>query len=392
MSDASQNKFPAEIRKFVAPEIVFGLNALELSGQYAANLGARKVLLVSDPGVEASGWTGKVVDSIANEGLPLVVYSGVSPNPRDTEVMEGAELYHREGCDVIVAIGGGSPMDCAKGIGIVAVAGGHILDYEGVDQVELPIPPLICLPTTAGSSADVSQFCIISDQNRKVKIAIVSKTMVPDVALIDPLTITSMDAHLTACTGLDALTHAIEAYVSTANSPLTDLYALEAIRLLSNHLLGSIVDQDNLELRTQVMLASMDAGLAFSNAILGAVHAMAHSLGGFLDLPHGECNAILLEHVIAYNFQSVPERYRDVAMAMGLPAKDLSHGQLLDCLLEGIRQMRIKAGITRKLSDLGVSKADLSELSAKACGDACLLTNPRQAAAVEIEEIYGEAL
>lgn len=384
--------FPEEIRKFVAPEIVFGLNALDLAGQYATNLGARKVMVVSDPGVEAAGWAGRVVDSIMAEGLPLVLFTEVTPNPRAEEVMTGAELYRLAGCDAIVAVGGGSPMDCAKGIGIMAVAGGHILDYEGVDQVEVPIPPLICLPTTAGSAADVSQFCIISDTDRKVKIAIVSKAMVPDVSLIDPRTTTTMDSDLTACTGLDALTHAIEAYVSTANSPLTDLHALEAIRLVAGNLLPTLADPQNLSRRTQLMLASMHAGLAFSNAILGAVHAMAHSLGGFLDLPHGECNAILLEHVIYYNFPAVPERYRGVALALGLEAGGLPHDELLSCLLAHVRRLRQAAGITRTLSTLGVTDGDLAELSAKACADACLLTNPRQASPADIEGIYARAL
>jgi alcohol dehydrogenase class IV len=201
-----------------------------------------------------------------------------------------------------------------------------------------------------------------------------------------------MDAYLTACTGLDALTHAIEAFVSTANSPLTDLHALEAIRLLAGNLPGVINDPDNLAQRTEVMLASTYAGLAFSNAILGAVHAMAHSLGGFLDLPHGECNAILLEHVIGYNFSAARERYRAVAMAMGLPARELGHEELRQCLLEGVRNIRLGAGITHTLTELGVCKADLAELSAKACADACLLTNPRQAGPGEIEAIYEKAL
>lgn len=387
-----QNAFPEEIRKFVAPEIVIGINAVDLAGQYAINLGARRVLLVSDPGVESAGWTTRVEDSIMRAGLPLVVFTGVTPNPREAEVMLGAELFLKEHCDVIVAVGGGSPMDCAKGIGIVAAVGGHILDYEGVDQVAAPIPPLICLPTTAGSAADVSQFCIISAQTRQVKIAIVSKTMVPDVSLIDPQTTTTMDAHLTACTGLDALTHAIEAYVSTANSPLTDLHALEAIRLLACNLLEAIQDPANLDKRTQVMLASMHAGLAFSNAILGAVHAMAHSLGGFLDLPHGECNAILLEHVIGYNFPSVPERYRAVARELGVATSGLAQDELLTALVEAVRRLRLAAGITRTLSSLGVVKADLAELAEKACADACLLTNPRQAGPMDIEAIYEKAL
>lgn len=188
------------IRKFVAPEIVFGDGALELLGRYAANLGASRVFMVTDPGVGRTGLVDGAVAVLRSSGVEAVVYDRVSPNPRDHEVMEGAAAYRRHDCDVIVAMGGGSPMDCAKGISVVSANHGDILDFEGIDRVDVPGPPLICVPTTAGSSADVSQF------------AIISKSMVPDVALIDPATTLSMDRHLTLCTGIDALVHAIEAY------------------------------------------------------------------------------------------------------------------------------------------------------------------------------------
>ncbi len=193
-------------------------------------------------------------------------------------------------------------MDCAKGIGIVSTNRKNILDIEGIDNVPIPGPPLICIPTTSGTSADVSQFAIINDTVEKRKIAIISKTVVPDVALIDPLTTLTMPAYLTACTGIDALVHAVEAYVSTANSPLLDLHALEAVRLVCTNLPQVLAAPTDLELRGKMTLASLQAGLAFSNASLGAVHAMAHSLGGLLDLPHGECNALLLDHVVNFNY------------------------------------------------------------------------------------------
>jgi alcohol dehydrogenase class IV len=381
-----------EMRKFVAPEIVFGLGAIELAGQYVKNLGGRKVLVVSDAGVVEAGWTEKAIKSLDQENLVYECFFDVTPNPRAAQVMHGAEVYLDHHCDAILAVGGGSPMDCAKGIGIVAGGGGHILDYEGVDRVEFPIPPLICVPTTSGSSADVSQFAIITDTNRRVKIAIVSKAVVPDVALLDPWTTTTKDAYLTACTGLDALTHAIEAYVSTAHSPLTDLHALEAIRLLRANLTSTIAKPQNIVLRSRVMLASLYAGLAFSNAILGAVHAMAHSLGGFLDLPHGECNAILLEHVINYNFIEAPKRYRDIARAMAIEVQGLDDVSALGKLLDGIRELRKASGVTRTLSDLGVRKEDIEQLASKACSDACLVTNPRTAGQAELEAIYEKAL
>jgi len=380
------------LRKFVAPEYIFGLGARFLAGRYARNLGARKVMVVSDPGVVVSGWTQQVIDSLAQESLETILFTHVSPNPVAEEVMEGAELYKSSGCNALVAVGGGSPIDCAKGIGIVSVNKGNILAFEGIDKVHAAIPLLICIPTTGGTSADVSQFAIIRDIARKTKIAIVSKAVVPDLSLIDPETLSSMDPYLTACTGMDALTHAIEAFVSSAHSPMTDLHALEAIRLLSTNLLPAIEKPHDLELRSQVMLGSLQAGLAFSNAILGATHAMAHSLGGYLDLAHGECNAILLDHVMAFNLRTVPERFERIAQAMGMNLQGLSFAQKRMALMKKIRQMKDQTGINRNLANLGVSRSDLSSLSETALRDPCMITNPRQPSKRDIEVIYEEAL
>ncbi|HWI39867.1 MAG TPA: iron-containing alcohol dehydrogenase, partial [Verrucomicrobiae bacterium] len=197
-----------ELRKFVAPEFVFGIGARNLVSRYARNIGARKVLVVSDAGVCAAGWTERAVEALEKEGVRAAVFSDVTSNPRAEEVMAGAQFYAEQGCNCIIAIGGGSPMDCAKGIGIVAAAPGtHILDYEGVDEVSVPTPPIICIPSTAGTAADVSQFAIITDVARKVKISIISKAIVPDASLIDPEVTATMNDRLTASTAMDALCH-----------------------------------------------------------------------------------------------------------------------------------------------------------------------------------------
>ena len=380
-----------EPRKFVAPEFILGEGALDLVGRYAANLAAKKVFLVTDPGVIRAGLATKVENSLAQAGLPFVVFSDTAPNPKDVEVMAGAELYLREQCDVIVAVGGGSPMDCAKGIGIVVSNGANILLFEGVDRVETPCPPLICIPTTAGSSADISQFAIITDTARKVKIAIISKVLMPDLALVDPLATLSMPAALTAATGLDALVHAIEAYVSNANSPVTDLHALEAIRLVARNLKGAIEHPLDLGFRKPMMLASLLAGLAFSNASLGLVHAMAHSLGGLSNVPHGDCNALLLEYVVAHNFDSVPRRYVAIGEAFGLEIAGLPRGEQKGRLVEALRRFRIEAGVTGGLGELGIRKADLPKLAENASKDPCIVTNPVQPTVQEIEMIYERA-
>ena len=206
-----------EMRKFVAPEFIFGVGARKRVAYYARNMMARRVFLVSDPGVIAAGWMQDVRDELTEAGIDSVLFKDVSPNPRDYEVMAGAALFARERCDVIVAVGGGSAIDCAKAIGIVHANGCDVREMEGADQVEMPGPPLICIPTTAGTAADISQFCIIVNSPDRYKMAIVSKTVVPDVALVDPECTLTMDPYLTACTGVDALTHAIEAFVSTAS-------------------------------------------------------------------------------------------------------------------------------------------------------------------------------
>jgi len=377
-----------ELRKFVAPEFIFGIDARHLVGRYARNLGARKVLVVTDPGVMEVGWAKEVIESLEAEGLACGIFSQITSNPRAHEVMAGVKMYRDEGCNAIVAVGGGSPMDCAKGIGISSANRQHVLEFEGVDEVAMPGPPLICVPTTAGTSADVSQFAIITNTERQVKIAIVSKTVVPDVALIDPVTTTTMDAHLTACTGMDALVHAVEAYVSNAASPITDLHALEAIHLIADNLLPVIARPDDLTCRGGMMLAGLHAGLAFSNASLGAVHAMAHSLGGLLDFPHGQANALLLEHVMAFNFEAVPERYVRIGEAMGLNLDGMNGEEIRATILNKVSWLRDEAGINQTGEDMELRREDIVQLAENALHDACIVTNPRRPTQRDIEVIY----
>lgn len=385
------DNYRQELRKFVAPEFIFGVGALHQAGRYARNVGMSRVLLVTDPGVRVAGWTQKVADALTGDGISYVLFDGISPNPKDFEVKAGAALYKAERCDGIVAVGGGSPMDCAKGIGVVATNGGSILDFEGVDAVGVPPPPLLCIPTTAGTAADVSQFAIISDVANKNKIAIISKAIVPDVALIDPATTTTMDPLLTACTGMDALVHGIEAFVSNANSPITDIHALEAIRLVSQNLTKVMSSPNDLSYRTNMMLGCLEAGLAFSNASLGAVHAMAHSLGGLLDLPHGQCNALLLDSVMAFNYPAAPERYGEIAKALGLDVRGMNSQAICNVVGDEVRRLRSVLGIGDGLKGIGVQTSDVPVLSEKASADPCLVTNPRQANRRDIEVIYGEA-
>jgi len=381
-----------ELRKFVAPEFVIGSDARLLAGRYAKNFSARHVLVVTGPHIVQAGWVKDVTGTLEEEGIGFTIFSGITPNPRDYEVMEGARVCNEAGCDAIIAVGGGSPMDCAKGIGIVSTNEKNILEFEGVDRITIPPPPMICIPTTAGTGADVSQFAIINDTKRKVKIAIISKKIVPDIALIDPFPLTTLSPELTAHTGMDALTHSVEAYVSNASSRVTDVQAFESIQLMNGYLLKAYQDPENIGYRYQTMLGSLSAGLAFSNASLGAVHAMAHSLGGFSDLPHGECNALLLEHVMAFNYPACPERFREIGQAMGLDLSDTCREGEMAEIIAAIRRLRESLGITETLGDLGVTETDIPTLARNALGDPCMATNPRQPAAEDIERIYQNAL
>lgn len=380
----------AELRKFVAPEFIIGKDARLLVGRYAKNFSAQHVFIVTGPHVISAGWVKDVTDSLDAEAIRHTIFTGVTPNPRDFEVMTGAALYEESGCDAIVAIGGGSPIDCAKGIGIVVSNKKHVLEFEGVDNVSIPPPPMICIPTTAGTGADVSQFAIINDTSRRVKIAIISKMIVPDIALVDPVPLTSLSPELTAHTGMDAITHSVEAYVSNASSPVTDIQALESIRLMKDHLLAAYRNPASVEERFQTMVGSLLAGLAFSNASLGAVHAMAHSLGGYSDLPHGECNALLLEHVAEFNYDACPERYAVIGALLHPQGGKAAGGKA--GLVHALQSLRESLGVTDRLSDLGVTKKDLPELAKKAIQDPCLATNPRKMTVADIEKIYEKAL
>ena len=381
-----------ELRKFVAPEFIFGSGARLLVGRYAKNFGARKVFIVTDPNVLDSGLVQPVFNALNDENIDYEIYSDIKSNPTALQVMEGAKVYLNENCNFIVAIGGGSPMDCAKAIGIVSSNKKEICEFEGVDKVPIPSPPLICIPTTAGSAADVSQFAIITDLTRKLKMAIISKTVVPDVALIDPETTLTMDRSLTISTGFDVLSHAMEAFVSNASSPITDLHALEAIRLVTSNLIPTSNDLKNIELRGKMMLSSLNAGLAFSNASLGLVHAMAHSIGGFLDLPHGECNALLLDHVVGFNFNVASEKYKEIARAWGMEIGGMNGEEIKTTLINGIRDLKIEARVDYSLTDLGVTIHDIPELAGKAMNDVCIITNPLRPTQKDVEEIFKNAL
>ncbi|GET31631.1 iron-containing alcohol dehydrogenase [Prolixibacter bellariivorans] len=387
------NNIQLSPRKFVAPEYVYGIDSRLMAGTFCKKLGGRKILLVTDEGMLSTPWIPEIEKELQKQSLEYIIFSAVSPNPRDYEVMNGRDIYEGNKCNLILAVGGGSVIDCAKGIGIVSTNQGHILNYEGVDMIKRPMPPLICIPTTGGTAADVSQFAIINNTSGHYKLAIISKAVVPDVALIDPLTLTSMDTFLTACTGMDALSHAFEAFVSSGSSAFTDLYALEAIRLITGNLHDSITHPNDIQLRGKIMLATLYSGLAFSNASLGCVHSLAHSLGGYLDLPHGACNAVLLPHVVDYNFESAEERYIRIAETLEIPLPlKTNTKEIKKAFIGYLLDFRQSIGLYNTLKDMGVTSDITPVLATKAINDPCNATNPRLPVKKDLETIYQEAI
>ncbi len=377
-----------ELRKFVAPEVLFGEDARALCGAYAERIGMRRVLVVTDPGVIAAGWVSPVIDDLASHGIETMVFSDISPNPRSAQVSAGAAVFSAERCSAIVAVGGGSPMDCAKGIGVVASNGGHVLDYAGVDRVAVPMPPFICVPTTAGTGADVSQFAIITDEQNHAKAGLISKSLVPDLALVDPIMLTTMDPELTAATGTDALVHAVEAYISNGAWEMTDDLALAAMRIIPRALPACCSNSEDRESQRAMALASLNAGLAFSNASLGAVHALAHALGGQLDAAHGECNALLLGPVMRRNLKHVaPERAALMADALGIEGSDLANR-----IPAWFDAFALELGIEAHNRGAGITEAEFERIARTASMDACMATNPWRPDVADLVEMLHDAL
>lgn len=381
-----------ELAKFHAPEVVLGHGSLAEAGFAAARLGARRPLVVTDPGIIEAGWVDELLDHLHEVGLEPSLWSDITPNPRDHEIRAAHEFYADRECDVILGIGGGSVADAAKGVAILAGNGGNILDYAGVDQMARPIPPLLVIPTTSGTGADVSQFCIVTDTDRSVKITILGRALVPDTSITDPRLLVTMPEDLNAATGLDALTHGIEAFVSLAHNPLADTHALSAVGLVCGNLRTTMNTPRESDARRKMAQASLQAGLAFSNAILGATHAMSHQVGGLLDAPHGVVNGVLLPHVIRYNARATPQRFVELAVAAGLAVEGVPGEEAAEILADHIRRLADDIGVPRGLRELGVRDEDVPGLARTTLDDACLMTNPRLASQEEIAGLFRAAL
>ncbi|QSX32875.1 L-threonine dehydrogenase [Shewanella avicenniae] len=379
--------------KFFIPSVnILGQGSVDEAVNDIKSLGFKHALIVTDKPLVEFGIVGKVADKLASVGLSATVYDGVHPNPTVSNVEAGLKLLKENNCDCVISIGGGSPHDCAKGIALVAANGGTIGDYEGVDQSAKPQLPLISINTTAGTASEMTRFCIITDETRHIKMAIVDKHVTPLLSVNDPELMLKKPKGLTAATGMDALTHAVEAYVSTAATPITDACAIKAIELIRDNLRNAVADGSNIQAREQMAYAQFLAGMAFNNASLGYVHAMAHQLGGFYDLPHGVCNALLLPFVQEYNAQIAAPRLKDVAKALGVDVSTLSDAEGAQAAIDTIKQLAKDINIPANLTSIGVKAEDIPVLATNALKDACGFTNPKQATHEEICQIFQNAM
>ncbi|WP_370549134.1 L-threonine dehydrogenase [Edwardsiella tarda] len=378
---------------FFIPSVnMIGSGCLNEAAATMKEYGYRQALIVTDSVLNRLGVVAEVQALLAEGGIQSVVYDGTHPNPTTENVAEGLALLREQQCDCVISLGGGSPHDCAKGIALVATNGGDIRDYEGVDRSQHPQLPLIAINTTAGTASEMTRFCIITDVQRHIKMAIVDKHVTPILSVNDPKLMSGMPKGLTAATGMDALTHAVEAYVSTAATPITDACALKAVTMISTHLRTAVNEGSDMAAREAMAYAQFLAGMAFNNASLGYVHAMAHQLGGFYDLPHGVCNAILLPHVQTFNAQACAGRLKDIAAAMGVDVQGMSDEQGADACIATIRRLAHDVAIPAGLRELKVREEDLDTLANNALKDACGLTNPIQASHAEIVAIFRAAL
>ncbi len=345
-------------------------------GSCAKRLGGKKVFLVSDEGLLRAGWVELVMKNLHDAGLDFVLFDQVTSNPKDYEIEAGFQEYMTHGADVIVGLGGGSAMDAAKGIAILGTNGGRIQDYRGVDQIHRPLPPLVLCPTTCGTGSDVSQFAVINDSVEKCKLIIMSRCVAPDISLTDPDTLETLPDEFLGSSAVDALSHAVEAYFSVAASTLTDVNAAQALTLLAKSFSRAVKERrtDDLE---DLSRASLHAGMAFSNALLGISHALAHPIGGLYDTNHGYVNAVLLPEVLRYNFPVVQRKLSGFTAALGhnIVGNEIYAEEMA---LETVDKLLDAGNAPRGLRNLGVREETLPGLASKALDDVCLLTSPRQ--------------
>ena len=378
-------------RYFFVPQVnLLGAGCLKDFGSEVAGLGYKKALVVSDPTLTEIGIVEKVADQLKASGIEFVLFNETSENPTCAEVHAGLEVLQKEACDFIVSVGGGSPQDCASAIGIVATNGGNIRDYEGVHKSKNPTLPVVAVNTTAGTSAEVTMNYVITDEDRGVKMVMVDKNSIAKMSVSDPELMLSKPAALTAAVGVDLLTHAIEALVTPGAYAVSDPLAIAAVKIVFDYLPRAVKDGNDVKAREQLTYANFIVGIAFSNAGLGFVHAMAHQLGGIYDLAHGVCNALLLPVVQKENAKHAPERFCFIAKELGFDCENSTPEECSEFVINKIVDLCEEVGIPKSLRELGVENPDLERLAENSLKDACAGGNPFMPTKEQAIEMFKE--
>lgn len=378
-------------RIYLPPLSLVGPGALQELKEDLKSGSLKKALLVTDAVLVKIGLAAEVESVFKEAGLEYLIFDQVKQNPTVKNVNEGLKVFKKYSCDCIITLGGGSPQDCGKAIGILATNGGKIEDYEGIHKSVKKSVPVIAINTTAGTASEITINYVITDESRKVKMVMVDKNCLVDIAVNDPLLMLKMPASLTAATGMDALTHAVEAYITKGAFDWSDNLALHSIKLIGESLRDAVADGSNVAARNKMAWGQFIAGQAFSNCGLGFVHSMAHQLGGQYDLPHGVCNAVLLPHVAKFNAPVCGDKFRDIAGALGVDTSGMTVQEANEEAINAIRKLSVDVGIPSGLKELGVKENDFIQMAKNALLDVCTGGNPRKVTLEDTIEIYQSA-
>ncbi len=374
---------------YMPPLSLLGKYALQALGVELVSRDFQKALIVTDKGCVDLGLINRLTDELNNHYLPFVCFDDVKSQPTEENVQKGLKCQQTEKCDVIISFGGGSTHDCAKAIALLATNGGHIQDYaKGVNLSQKKALPLITINTTAGTGAAMTIFSMVNDPNNQKRYPIIDKHLTPIIVVNDSELMITMPRQLTAITGMDALTHAIEAYASTAATPITNAVAIEAISLIAQSLEMAVLNGQDREAREAMQYAEFLSGMAFSNASLGYVHALSQAVTRQYDIQHGLCNAILLPEVCRFNARIAPDKFKRIAEAMGINTRDLTAQEAAEAGISAIEVLSNRIGTAQRLKTFGVAEDDFPIMASHALKDPCALTNPRQAELNDLIDLY----
>ena len=382
------------INRFVLNEVsYFGPGAREVLPQEIKRLGLHKAFVATDKDLIKFGVADKVLKVLENAGIPYEIFSEIKPNPTVSNVKAGVEAFAKSGADFILAIGGGSSIDTSKAIGIITNNPdfSDVVSLEGVAPTKKKSVPIIALPTTAGTAAEVTINYVITDEENHKKMVCVDPNDIPAIAIVDAELMYTLPKGLTASTGLDALTHAIEGLITKGAWEMSDMFEIKAIEMIARYLETAVFEPTNAEARNGMAVAQYIAGMAFSNVGLGVVHGMAHPLGAIFDIPHGVANALLLPVIMEFNAPAALPKYVDIAKAMNVYKDGMSQEEAAKAAVEAVKALSVKVGIPQHLSELGIKEEDLPRLAASAIADVCTRGNPREVTEEIILELYKKA-